>query len=154
MDYPRKRRIIGETLILGSKTFLNSALRDFLSKVCVSEQSQNSEQCQNRVRTSKSSFLTTFSQQEHNMPSSRIVELAAIIQKHTSKVDEYLTSHDLPSPSFDISTPPVLQLPPHIQASQKAIIEADDELSALILGPMRSIDSTPVRCLTTIYPMN
>ena len=73
------------------------------------------------------------------MPPSRTVELADIIQQHTRKVDEYLTSHDLPAPSFDISQPPRLPLPPEIQASQAAILEASDELTALTLGPVGTL---------------
>lgn len=69
----------------------------------------------------------------------RIVELASIIGKETEKVDTYLTSNHLPTPSFDISCPPKLFLPPEIQASRDAVLEASDELTALMLGPVESL---------------
>ncbi|KAL9620550.1 MAG: hypothetical protein Q9160_004911 [Pyrenula sp. 1 TL-2023] len=77
------------------------------------------------------------------MSPTRIAELAAKIQEHTSKVDEYLASKALPSPSFDITTPATFNLPPSIQASQNAVLEASDELNLLMLGPLRSIASLP-----------
>ncbi|KAI9729773.1 MAG: hypothetical protein M1818_008387 [Claussenomyces sp. TS43310] len=73
------------------------------------------------------------------MGPSRIAELASTIQHHTSKVDAYLVEQGLPSPSFDVSTPGRLPLPPHIQASSAAILEATDELNALISGPVGTI---------------
>lgn len=79
------------------------------------------------------------------MPSSRIVELAAVIQEHTAKVDSYLNSQNLPSPSFDISSPAILPLPTDIAASQGAVLEATDELNVLMLGPVKYLASLPVR---------
>lgn len=70
---------------------------------------------------------------------SRIATLAAIIQEETSKVDNYLASNNLPSPSFDVSTPLRLSLPPEILASRNAVLEASDELTALMLGPVESL---------------
>lgn len=78
------------------------------------------------------------------MPPNRIAELASIIHEKTLAVDTYLTSEKLPTPSFDISCPAFLPLPPHIQAAQEDILEATDELTALIQGPIRSIAGQPV----------
>ncbi|KAJ8065081.1 hypothetical protein OCU04_005793 [Sclerotinia nivalis] len=75
----------------------------------------------------------------------RIAVLAAKIQEHTSKVDEYLASNNLPSPSFDVSCPVRLSLPPEIQTSRNAVLEASDELTALMLGPVESL-------IPPIYP--
>ncbi|TGO23406.1 hypothetical protein BPAE_0133g00040 [Botrytis paeoniae] len=66
-------------------------------------------------------------------PATRIAELAATIQEHTSK--------------FDVSCPLRLSLPPDIQASRNAVLEASDELTALILGPVESL--IPPICLPT-----
>ena len=81
-------------------------------------------------------------------PVSRIAELAALIQAHTTIVDEYISSQGLPSPSFEVSMPAQLQLPETIVASSNAVIEATDELHSLMLGPVgflvHQIDS-PVR---------
>lgn len=73
------------------------------------------------------------------MPPNRIAELATIIHNETLKVDAYLTLEKLPTPSFEVSCPSRLPLPLHIQAAQEAILEATDELTVLIQGPMRSI---------------
>ncbi|KAI9646648.1 hypothetical protein NHQ30_004645 [Ciborinia camelliae] len=76
-------------------------------------------------------------------PNTRIAELASIIQEQTSKVDAYLASKNLPSPSFDVSYPLRLSLPPDIQASRNAVLEASDELTALMLGPVESLIPPP-----------
>lgn len=70
---------------------------------------------------------------------SRIAELASIIHRETDKIDAYLASNNLPTPSFDVSCPPKLFLPDEIQASRDAVLEASDELSALMLGPVESL---------------
>ncbi|KAL2036960.1 hypothetical protein N7G274_010245 [Stereocaulon virgatum] len=67
---------------------------------------------------------------------SRIAELASVIQAHTLIVDEYVSSHRLPSPSFDVSMPPQLHLPETIESFATAIIEATSELHSLLLGLM------------------
>ncbi|TEY80408.1 hypothetical protein BOTCAL_0038g00060 [Botryotinia calthae] len=59
--------------------------------------------------------------------------------EHTSKVDEYLASNNIPFPSFDVSCPLQLSLPPDVQASRNAVLEASDELTALMLGPVGSL---------------
>ena len=66
------------------------------------------------------------------MPPSRIVELASIISSNTSLVDEYISAHDLPPLSFE---PNGSSLPDGILSAQTAILEATDELNALMLGP-------------------
>ncbi|KAK4230056.1 S-adenosyl-L-methionine-dependent methyltransferase [Podospora fimiseda] len=71
-------------------------------------------------------------------PPSRIVELAMRIAINTAKLDIYLTSHNLPTPSFDINGPLDSQIPTsekEIQAAQTAIIDDTQELRRLILGP-------------------
>ena len=54
-------------------------------------------------------------------------------------VDSYIHENNLPDPSFDASYSPVLQLPPKVDASRKAALEALDELRDHLLGPMGSI---------------
>ena len=65
-----------------------------------------------------------------------IVELASTITDHTARIDAYLKSQNIPSPSFDPSTSPRFSLPPHLALSQNAILEATDELRAHVLGPV------------------
>lgn len=72
------------------------------------------------------------------MAPSRIAELASIIARKTAKVDEYLQSHDRPSPSFDVDCPPDLGIPPHateIEEARMEAIEASIELQELLQGP-------------------
>ena len=71
--------------------------------------------------------------------SSRILELASTIQTHTNELDSYITSQGLPSPSWDLDTPPVLLLSNMAQASRNALLESIEELKALILGPVEFI---------------
>ncbi|CAG8948659.1 hypothetical protein HYFRA_00001779 [Hymenoscyphus fraxineus] len=78
------------------------------------------------------------------MAPNKISELAAIIHTETQKVDAFLISQSLPTPSFDVSCPARLPLPPLIRESQEAVLEASDELVALMLGPARSIASRPM----------
>jgi hypothetical protein len=66
---------------------------------------------------------------------SRIVELASEIQTQTAKIDSYLSSQGLPSPSWDLDTPPSIVLSDAARAAQDALLEAMEELKALIQGP-------------------
>ena len=70
------------------------------------------------------------------MAQSRISELASIIAMNTAAIDVYTTSEGLPSPSFNVDGPPKLLFHPRISASRQAILEATDELHALMLGPV------------------
>jgi hypothetical protein len=72
---------------------------------------------------------------------SRIAQLADIIKQSCTEFEEQLKVHKLPTPSFDASYPPVLNLPKEAVATRDAILEAMDELNDLILGPMASIFS-------------
>ena len=70
------------------------------------------------------------------MPPSRIAELASIISSNTSQVDDYISTRGLPPLSFEPNAnlkPDTL--PDGIQSAQNAILEATDELNALMLGP-------------------
>lgn len=73
------------------------------------------------------------------MARNRIVELAAQIAEKTGQIDAYLVSHDLPTPSFVESAPLRLDIPPDIQNLYDAVLEATDELTALLSGPMKAI---------------
>lgn len=66
----------------------------------------------------------------------RIAELAAQIQKNTIKVDEYLQSRDLPSPSFDEDGPVDFGIESEeIAKARERAREASLELHDLLLGP-------------------
>lgn len=67
---------------------------------------------------------------------SRIVELASAILSNTKAVDEYISINGLPTPSFAIEAPPILPLPEDISKSRDKILEASEELRALVAGPL------------------
>ncbi|KAF2726953.1 S-adenosyl-L-methionine-dependent methyltransferase, partial [Polyplosphaeria fusca] len=64
---------------------------------------------------------------------SRIVELAAIISKHTALIEDHLVDNNHPSPSFEHSG--TASLPRAVSSSQDAIIDATAELGDLMLPP-------------------
>lgn len=72
----------------------------------------------------------------------RIAHLASIIQANTAKIDDSLASRGLPTPSFDPDSPPGLLFEASVAAARQAILEATDELHALMLGPI-GILTTP-----------
>jgi hypothetical protein len=75
------------------------------------------------------------------MPSSsgRLLQLTALLQAKVKDVDTYIHENNLPDPSFEADYPPVLDLPPNVDASRKAALEALDELRDHLLGPMGCI---------------
>lgn len=77
------------------------------------------------------------------MTSSRISELAAIIATNTKHVDEQLAKEGFPTPSFDADSPPRSLLDSQIVASRQAILDATDELHALMLGPVGTFTTQP-----------
>ena len=79
------------------------------------------------------------------MARSRIAELASIIATNTKHIDVYLSSEGLPTPSFDADSPPRLLLDSRVMAQRQAILEATDELQALMLGPVGILTTIPVR---------
>ena len=81
------------------------------------------------------------------MSQHRIVELAAIISENTNVVNEYFVSHKLPTPTLDHTAPGQLPIPadaPEIEQARRTVIEATDELQALMRGP-RELLFVPVR---------
>lgn len=73
------------------------------------------------------------------MTSQPITELASIIADNTKKIHDYLTAHNLPTPSFDAdaSSASVLpsDAPPDLEAARVAVIDATKKLRDLMLGP-------------------
>ncbi len=68
---------------------------------------------------------------------SRISQLASLIPSNTSKVDEYLLSNQLPSPSFDTDGPISLDIKStEVQDARNAAINAAMELQDLLQGPI------------------
>ena len=78
------------------------------------------------------------------MATSRIGELAAIIATNTRQLDTYLAKQGLPSPSFDPNSPAGLLLSSDVIAYRQAILDATDELHALMQGPIDILTRQPV----------
>ena len=64
------------------------------------------------------------------------MDLASVVMASTTKFEELLTTHKLPSPSFDPSTFAKLPQSDELQETQTALLEAISELQALVLGPI------------------
>ncbi len=80
------------------------------------------------------------------MSPSRIVELASIITTKTNQVDDYLSTHGLPPLSFEPNEEAQgYTLPNSVQGAQNAVLEATNELHALMLGPMGILTQQLVR---------
>lgn len=81
------------------------------------------------------------------MATSRIAVLAQRIAHNTAEVEKHLLADGLPCPTFDADQPPNLVHNPKIAAARKVILEATDELHALMLGPTSLVTSFIVRLL-------
>lgn len=90
-----------------------------------------------------SSFTTTMQSQ------SRIAELAALVASHTACVDQYISDNGLSHPSFNADSPVNLGLPPDIEKSRIAVLEASQELNDLLQGPRDLLFNHQV-CLFTM----
>ena len=79
------------------------------------------------------------------MARSRIAELASLIANRTADIDNHLAAKGLPTPSFDADQPTHLLNDSKLATSRRNIIEATDELHALMLGPVGILTSPSVR---------
>lgn len=69
------------------------------------------------------------------MSQQRIVQLAATISENVAKIDSYLKANGFADISFDIDTPFDSKYPEEITALRTAVLDANTELSDLLLGP-------------------
>ncbi|KAL2059185.1 hypothetical protein ABVK25_000477 [Lepraria finkii] len=77
------------------------------------------------------------------MAASRMAELALLIATNTANIDTHLASKGLPTPSFDANQPAHLLNDTELAAARRAVLEATDELHALMLGPIGILTSPP-----------
>ncbi len=78
------------------------------------------------------------------MASSRTSELVSIIASNTVKIEEYLNKRGLPDLSFDARPSSQLHQHNEITSQRQAVLNATDELHALMLGPKGILMSQPV----------
>lgn len=71
--------------------------------------------------------------------SGRLLQLTELLHTKVKDIDAYICENNLPDPSFDASYRPVLDLPPKVDATRKAALEALDELRDHLLGPTGAI---------------
>ena len=77
------------------------------------------------------------------MISKTISELASTISSNTSSIESYLSTNGLPTLSSEAMEH---EFPESIQMAQNAILEATDELQALVLGPLGILIKQTVSC--------
>lgn len=73
---------------------------------------------------------------------SRISELGSILASATKEFDFVTVIESLPSPSFDADYPAQALFHPKVLALRQAILDATDELHALMLGPAGILNPT------------
>ena len=78
------------------------------------------------------------------MSPSRTSELASIIASNTGKIEDYLGKRGLPHLSFDPEPDSQLHQHSEIASQRQAVLNATDELHALMLGPKGILMSQPV----------
>lgn len=81
------------------------------------------------------------------MATETIKDLALMISKNTAIVEQYLSSNNLPYPSFGVDAPNGSLVPrdaADIEAARLAVIEATSKLRNLMLGPREFLQSFAV----------
>ena len=78
------------------------------------------------------------------MAPQRLAELSSIIAANTAKLEEIIASQGLVYPSFEAALPSELLKDHQAIAARQSILEATDELHALMLGPAGILTSFPV----------
>ncbi|PSN71469.1 putative O-methyltransferase [Corynespora cassiicola Philippines] len=69
----------------------------------------------------------------------RLHELAEILHVNANEIESYLEEKNLPYPSFDIGASE--SLPPELEDKQHELLEAADELVALVQGPKQHLST-------------
>ena len=82
------------------------------------------------------------------MPPNRTSELASIIALNTAKVEEYLAKNELPPLTFDVGSDVLPHDHSQISQERQAVLDATEELHALMLGPKASLMSQQVGALS------
>ncbi|KAL9124976.1 MAG: hypothetical protein Q9217_005755 [Psora testacea] len=62
-------------------------------------------------------------------------ELVNVISTNVAKLDDHIKGEGLKNPDFSAEQPPVLALPPDLHVCRDKILEATEDLQALIAGP-------------------
>lgn len=76
----------------------------------------------------------------------RLSKLAAIISDSASEIDSFLVSRHLPNLTFDADGSSKALLDTDLATPRQALLEATDELHALLLGPVGLLTTRAVGC--------
>ncbi|KAL8669385.1 MAG: hypothetical protein Q9168_006021 [Polycauliona sp. 1 TL-2023] len=74
---------------------------------------------------------------------SRTAELASIISANTAKIDAHIVTNGIDALSFEGTSAQDMLSDPAIRAARQAVLEATDELHALMLGPVGILTTPP-----------
>ena len=66
----------------------------------------------------------------------RISELAATIHTHVDEIERFMSVHSVPQASFDIDSPLAVPLSEPLSHAREEVLDALDQLHALLLGPL------------------
>lgn len=66
----------------------------------------------------------------------RISELAATIHTHVDEIERFMSMHNVPQASFNINSPLAVLLPEPLSDAREEVLDAHDQLHALLLGPL------------------
>ncbi len=69
-------------------------------------------------------------------PTRILLDLAGTIQAHAATLHDAVESAGLPEPTFRSGGSPLFIVPPSNEGDRAALLEAIDELRALVLGPV------------------
>jgi len=71
-----------------------------------------------------------------NVPTSKLIELAATITRETEKLDRYIRESGIPEPSFDADAPLNFpKLSDEVRKAREQVVRATKELGDLVAGP-------------------
>ena len=79
------------------------------------------------------------------MTTTRIAQLSSLIAENTAIIDAYLALNGASTPSFDATSSSHALLDDKISAARQIVLEATDELHALVLGPIGILTNPSVR---------
>ena len=84
----------------------------------------------------------TFAKRKSFGMASEIARLAALVLTNTVKIDDYLQTNNLPTPSFHQDGPVDLSLPENIEAARLKALDASLRLTDLLRGPVELVRPT------------
>lgn len=88
------------------------------------------------------------------MPATRTAELASRIAENIERIDAYTSLKDTPPVSFDASASDFPLYDQEIDAARQVVLDATDELHALMLGPVGMLTSPSVGFLRCRLQIN